>query len=292
MRPLCILGLACGLAGCATRLEPESRWSDELKGEPLSHVLLRKDVGIISEGFGSGLVLHSSKERGTILLTCAHLACYTPEMLVSGSGEDFQSAVGREHTCGRDVQLDVFIHANSVSGEAPWSEWRKFRGDVLYGRFVIEGFPIDSRYRADSISDFKSPRMLDLALVRVHTGREPLHPISLTPGHPTFPAKGTVAGIDYISNRPYRSAVLLPSEGVFLKDGQYSSGSGVFDREGRFCGVFAMEVPFSGWVSTGEERIEISRQYCYVPFQKVRKVLTEEGFAWLFGREDAVSEIR
>lgn len=281
---LFVISLFCAVTGCTRSLAPESHWPEELRGKALSHVLVRKDLGLFSKGLGSGLILHSSKEEGTIVLTCGHVAAYHPDMLLEGSINDFYTPSGKEYIVDQEGELDVFLHKNVIRGDAPWSEWQKFGGEVLYGKYVINEFLIDSKYRASSITELKSHQIFDVALIRIRTGREPLHSIPLISGIPTFPTKGFVSGIDYNSNQPYRREVLIPSERIFFKDGQYSSGSGVFDQDKRFLGVYSMRFGVKGTMKTGEERFKVSMQHCYTPFRRIRESLEKEGFAWVFSR--------
>lgn len=279
---LFILSLSCAITGCTTGLAPESHWPKKLREKPLQHVLVRNDFGVFSEALGSGIILHSSKEKGTIILTCGHVSGYNSDMLLEGSIDDFRASIGKEYLSRKGTELDVFIHENVVRGAASWSEWQRFRGEVLYGNYVINEFPIDSKYHAGSIAELKSPKIFDVALIRVRTGKEPLHSIPLISGIPTFPTKGFVSGVDYNFNRPYRSEVLIPSEDIFFKDGQYSSGSGVFNLDGQFLGIYSMSFEMKGWMNTGEERIEFTMQHCYVQFEAIRKGLEKEGFGWIF----------
>ena len=254
-----------------------------MRSAPLRDVQIESEDGKY-RGRGSGIILHSSEEHGTFILTCGHVTCLTDEIRQKAALGDFAEDVGKVTECSGST-VAVRVHESSADGRASWKEWMGFQGDVIYSKHVINEWPFTPqrnsfRFQTGSLPEIS---IIDLAVVHLRTGAEPLHDVEVV-AEDGAPAGGwgTVRGISYFENRPYQETVVLLNDRLFGVDGEYCSGSGVYDAEDRLIGIYTFRSGLtSGELSIDGQQFDISAFYYFVPVGEIREELATRGLAFL-----------
>ena len=271
------------LGACSSGLQPKRQWSAAMQSAPLRDVQVESDDGKY-RGRGSGVILHSSEEHGTFILTCGHVACLTDDIRQKASLGEFAADVGKVTQCSGST-VGVRVHESSADGRAYWKEWMGFQGDVILSKHVIEKWPFAGEKKAMKFETGSLPEIsiTDLAVVHLRTGAEPLSDVEVAPeGTVVSDGWSRVRGVSYFENRPYQADVVLLNERLFGVDGEYCSGSGVYDADDRLLGIYT----FRSGLTTGEISIDgkdfpIRAFYYYVPVEVIRKELAAKGLEFL-----------
>lgn len=271
------------LGACSSSLQPKRQWDAAMRSAPLRDVQVESDDGNY-RGRGSGVILHSSEEHGTFILTCGHVACLSDDIRQKAALGDFAADVGKVTQCSGST-VGVRIHESSADGRAKWKEWMGYQGDVIFSKHVINKWPFsnDQETRKFETGALPDISIIDLAIVHLRTGAEPLSDVrTAPPGAVAQDGWGSIRGISYFENRPYQEDVVLLNDRLFGRDGQYCSGSGVYDAEDRLIGIYT----FRSGLTTGEIAINgkefpISAFYYYVPISVIREELSTKGLGFL-----------
>ena len=262
-----------------------------MRSTPLSDVQVESEDGRY-RGRGSGVILHSSQEHGTFILTCGHVACLSDEIRQKASLGDFAEDVGKVTECS-GATVGVRVHESSGGGRANWKEWMGFQGDVIYSKHVIQRWPFSSgqetlEFETGSLPDIS---IIDIAIVHLRTGAEPLNSVDVSPpGAEVSGGWSSIRGISYFENRPYQERVILLSDRLFGIDGEYCSGSGVYDEEDRLLGIYTFRSGLtSGEITIDGEDFPITAFYYYVPVDVIREELAGKGLEFILDSDRAHS---
>lgn len=277
----CLLGL---LGACSSSsLQPKHQWTASMRSAPLRDVQIESEDGR-HRGRGSGLILHSSVEHGTFILTCGHVASLSDEIRQKAALGEFAADVGKLTECS-GATVGVRVHESSGGGRASWREWAGFQGDVLFSKHLIQEWPFPMGHQGITFKTGSLPEIsiVDLAVVHLRTGAEPLDDV--VPASPETTVEegwSTIRGISYFENRPYQEDIVLFNERLFGIDGEYCSGSGVYNPDGELIGIYS----FRSGLTTGELTIDgneydISAFYYYVPLRVIREELEARGLGFL-----------
>lgn len=278
--PVVLLSLL--LASCSTpELQPASAWPTEALERPMHDVQVIKYLPGGVSAKGSGIIVHSSNERGTYILTCGHIACFTPEMPLQTTIAETAGTVGRRYTTPKGTPMSVRIHERSATGQnAKWKEWHEFTGEVLYAEFMLKSWPYNTGTYKYTENESPKPEILDVALIHLRTGAEPLRTAKIGSGF--WPDYGTAAGVSYNTNRPETENIFAINESVFFFDGEYSSGFGVYDRDHRLGGVYVSKMGLDqGVLQIGNRVYKPTEQYHFVPIRTIRDALGAAGYGWI-----------
>jgi hypothetical protein len=274
--------LALLLASCASSiLQPANTWTAETLEQPLHDVQVIKYLPKKISAKGSGIIVHSSKEHGTYILTCGHIACYSPDLKLQSSIEETANNIGKRHSCPPGTPMSARIHSRSVkNGSHTWKEWAEFDGTVEFGVFELKKWPYSVGTYKYTATESPRPEILDVALIHVRTGHEPLQTAEI--GGEFWPSFGTAAGISYTTNRPESNRIFAINESVFFFDGHYSSGFGVYDSNHRLSGVYVSKMGLdSSVLEIGNRVFKPTEQYHFVPITTIRSALNSVGFGWV-----------
>ncbi|MGI9241307.1 MAG: hypothetical protein ACR2RV_10930 [Verrucomicrobiales bacterium] len=271
------------LGACSSSLQPKHQWTASMRSAPLRDVQVESEGGRY-RGRGSGVILHSSKEHGTFILTCGHVASLSEEIRQKASLGDFAADVGKVTECS-GATVGVRVHESSADGRADWREWSGFQGDVLFSKHVIQEWPFPKDHQGFSFKTGSLPEIsiVDLAVIHLRTGAEPLDDVSTASSEAPFEnGWSTIRGVSYFENRPYQEEIVLFNDHLFGIDGEYCSGSGVYNADDELIGIYS----FRSGLSTGELTIDdrefdISAFYYYVPLRVIREELEARGLAFL-----------
>lgn len=273
-----VFALILGVPGCGfPTLRPEADWPAEVRGLAATEVDIRWEYDLKvwkPELRGCGVIVHSSPERGTYVLTNWHVACQPRNYTDLPEGAHASGPVGGEVT--------VRVHRNAFAGNAPPEEWTEYPAKVVLGRMKVI-----SKASLENVQKVFSELYLDVALLELKTGREPLKSARIAERGPEPGGRGTVRGIHSRTGAPYSREVLFASESAFLRDGLRASGSGVYNGQGELLGLFCGERRVRhGYVLPGgsEPRIEFDNIYYFVPMKVARPELETAGYGFLFGR--------
>lgn len=254
-----------------------------MRSAPLRDVQVESDDGRY-RGRGSGVILHSSKQRGTFILTCGHVVCLTDEIRQKAALGAFAADVGKVTECS-GATVGVRVHESSANGRARWKEWAGFQGDVIYSKHVIEKWPFAGgqdpmKFETGTLPDIS---IIDLAVIHLRTGAEPLSAVEVVPqGAGLAEGWSQIRGVSYFENRPYHAAVVLLNERLFGIDGEYCSGSGIYDADGRLLGIYTFRSGLtSGEISIDGDGFPIKAFYYYVPVDVIRTELAGKGLGFL-----------
>ena len=254
-----------------------------MRSAPLRDVQVESDDGRY-RGRGSGVILHSSEEHGTFILTCGHVACLSTEIRQKASLGDFAADVGKVTECSGST-VGVRVHESSADGRATWKEWAGFQGDVIYSKHVIKKWPFERGQEALQFETGSLPEIsiIDLAVVHLRTGAEPLSDVEVVPADSGVPEGWSrIRGISYFENQPYEAEVVRLNERLFGVDGEYCSGSGLYDADDRLLGIYTFRSGLtSGEISIGGEGFPITAFYYYVPIDEIRSELVDKGLGFL-----------
>jgi hypothetical protein len=274
------------LGACASSLQPKRQWTASMRSAPLRDVQVESDDGRY-RGRGSGVILHSSKEHGTFVLTCGHVASLSDDIRQKAALGEFAADVGKVTECSGGA-VGVRVHESSAGGRAGWREWSGFQGDVLFSKHVIQQWPFENGQEPLSFKTGALPEIsiIDLAVVHLRTGAEPLDEVvTADPETTVEDGWSTIRGISYFENSPYQQDIVLLNDRLFGIDGDYCSGSGVYNAEDELIGIYT----FRSGLTTGELSIDgndfaISAFYYYVPLRVIREELQARGLDFLLDR--------
>ena len=271
------------LSACSTSLQPKRQWDAAMRSEPLRDVQIEAEGGNF-RGRGSGIILHSSEEHGTFILTCGHVASLSDDIRQKASLGDFADDVGKV-TESSGSTVAVRVHESSANGRATWKEWMGYQGDVVFSKHVIERWPFSNRkeelsFEMEALPDIS---IIDVAVIHLRTGAEPLSSVQVAPeGMSIEDGWSNIRGISYFENRPYQEDVVLLNDRLFGVDGNYCSGSGLYDSKDRLIGIYTFRSGLtSGELAIDGQRQPISAFYYYVPMETVRAELRAKGLGFL-----------
>jgi hypothetical protein len=125
---------------------------------------------------GSGVIVHSSPERGASVLTHRHVVCNPRNCVDLTEGSEASGPVGGT--------VLIRIPRNVHAGPLPPAK-------VGYGR--MKALPKAS---AEEPSKVFAETYLDVALLELKTGREPLRRAPLAAGDPEPGGRGRLRGVD------------------------------------------------------------------------------------------------
>jgi len=271
------------LSACSTSLQPKRQWDASMRSAPLRDVQVEAEGGNV-RGRGSGVILHSSVEHGTFILTCGHVAFLTDEIRQKASLGDFAQDVGKV-TENAGSTVAVRVHESSANGRANWKEWMGYQGDVVFSKHVIERWPFGKQQQELSFEMEALPdiSIIDVAVIHLRTGAEPLSDVRVAPrGTKIEDGWSNIRGISYFENRPYEQEVVLLNDRLFGVDGEYCSGSGLYDSKDRLIGIYTFRSGLtSGELAIDGKRQPISAFYYYVPMEKIREELEAKKLGFL-----------
>lgn len=271
------------LSACSSNLQPQRQWTASMQSAPLRDVQVESEDGRY-RGRGSGVILHSSVEHGTFILTCGHVTSLTDEIRQKAALGDFAADVGKV-TESTGATVGVRVHESSAGGRAGWGEWAGFQGDVLFSKHVILQWPFSNSQEPMTFATGSLPEIsiIDLAVVHLRTGAEPLDEVvTAEPESAIGAGWSTIRGISYFENRPYQDEIVLLNDRLFGIDGDYCSGSGIYNQDDQLIGIYTFRSGLTtGKLSIGGDDYPISAFYYYVPLQVIREELEAKGLGFL-----------
>ena len=271
------------LGACSSTLQPKRQWTASMRSEPLRDVQVESEDGRY-RGRGSGVILHSSVEHGTFVLTCGHVTCLSDEIRQKAALGEFAADVGKV-TESSGSTVAVRVHESSADGRAKWKEWMGYQGDVIFSKHVIKKWPFDGGDQSLKFETGSLPEIsiVDLSVVHLRTGAEPLADAEAAPaGFDEFDGWSRIRGVSYFENRPYQDDVVLLNDRLFGVDGEYCSGSGVYNADDELIGIYT----FRSGLTTGQIEIDgkdypIRAFYYYVPISVIRDELAAKGLGFI-----------